>query len=84
MPEYRSPQARAGAIGAHLSWANTVDRTARTEAARKAAAARFEAQVDPAITDPQARAQAAEHLRRAHFLRMSAASAKARRARKAA
>lgn len=76
----------AGRLGAHQSWANTVDRTARTEAGRRAAAGRFEAQVRPEITDPVARAVAAEHLRKAHMLKMAAASARSRRnrARKAA
>lgn len=67
-------------IAGNESWARTVDRAARTAPARAAALDRFERQVDPAITDPVARAQAAEHLRRAYFARLALKSAQARRA----
>ena len=61
-------------IAAHESWANTLDRSARTAPARAALDAKFLAQADG---DPVR----AEHLRKAYFLRLSLKSAKARRAR---
>lgn len=61
-----------GKIGAHVSWANTTDRTARTAKARAALDAKF---LEDADGDPVR----AEHLRKAHFARMALASAKARR-----
>ncbi len=61
-----------GRIMAHQSWANTVDRAARTAPARAALDAKFLAQ---ASGDPVR----AEHLRKAHFLRLALRSAKARR-----
>ena len=65
---------------AHISWAKTIDRTARTAPGRRAAEARFLNQVDPAITDPVERAKAAEHLRKAYFSNLARLSAAARRA----
>lgn len=61
-----------GKLGAHASWAVTEDRTARTAPARAALAARFLAQANG---DPVR----AEHLRKAHFLRLAHKSAQARR-----
>lgn len=72
-------------LGAHTSWANTLDRTKRTAAGSRAAEARFEKQareMHPDATDEQI-AQVAESLRKAHFKRMGLKSAAAR-ARKAA
>ncbi|WP_285752022.1 hypothetical protein [Lentzea sp. NBRC 105346] len=69
-------------IAAHTSWANTSNRAARTAAARKAADDRFERQVDPdGVLPPEERAQRAKAARKAHFLRMAAKSAAARRRR---
>ena len=65
----------AGKIGAHLSWANTVDRSARTAPARAALDQKF---LDEAGGDPVR----AAHLRKAHFARLALKSAQARRARK--
>ncbi|HVM55302.1 MAG TPA: hypothetical protein VM262_19105 [Acidimicrobiales bacterium] len=66
-------------IGAHESWARTADRTARTKAARDAAFARFEREVDPdGVLDPAERTRRAEHARQAHMLRMTARSLEAR------
>jgi hypothetical protein len=70
-PELRTLQAR---IAAHESWARTPDPTARTANARQAFEDKF---LDQAGGDPVK----AEHLRRAHYLRMALASAKARRRR---
>jgi hypothetical protein len=78
-PAQRSLRAR---IAAHVSWANTSDRSARTAAARKAALDRFERQVDPDGVLPVAeRAQRAAHARKAHFARLALLSAQARRSR---
>lgn len=65
----------AGRIGAHASWANTTNRTARTAPARAALDAKFLEQADG---DP---ARAAS-LRKAHFARLALKSAQARRARR--
>jgi hypothetical protein len=60
------------AAAAHESWAATTDRTARTAPAR----AKFEAKfLERADGDPVR----AEHLRKAHYLRMAAKSVAARR-----
>ncbi|WP_460407456.1 hypothetical protein [Actinophytocola sediminis] len=76
-PEQRTLRAR---IAAHTQWANESNRTARTAAARKAAADRFEKQVDPdGVLPPEVRRQRAESARKAHFCRMAAASAASRR-----
>jgi len=66
-----------GRIGAHLSWAATKDRTARTAPARAARDAKFLAEADG---DPVR----AAHLRTAHFRRLAMKSAEVRRAKKAA
>ncbi|MDT7764503.1 MAG: hypothetical protein QOC63_3923 [Mycobacterium sp.] len=71
-----------GQLGAYSSWANTVDRAARTAKARAAADARFEREVDPNNELlPEVRAKKAEAARKAFYKRMQLASAKARRAR---
>jgi len=59
-------------IAAHESWANTLDRTARTAPARAALDAKFLAQADG---DPIR----AEHLRKAHFARLTLKSIASRR-----
>ena len=66
-----------GRIGAETSWANTLDRTARTAPARAALEAKF---LEAAGGDPVR----AAHLRRAYFLKLAAKSVATRRARKAA
>jgi hypothetical protein len=72
-----------GQLASYESWANTKDRTARTAPGRAANIARFEQLVDPdGVMTPEARAQAAEAARRAHYKRMALKSAKARRARR--
>jgi hypothetical protein len=73
MPESRSLQNR---VNAHLSWANTRDRTARTANARTAFQQKF---LDEAGGDPQ-RAKSA---RKAYYLRLAQKSSKARKAHKA-
>jgi hypothetical protein len=61
-----------GRIGAEQSWANTEDRSARTKPARDALNKRF---LDEAGGDPVR----AEHLRKAHFLKLALRSAQARK-----
>ncbi len=76
MSDVRSLTAR---IGAHVSWANTSDRTERTRPAREAFLARFEREVDPEGTlAPEERRLRAEHAKQAYMLRLALASAKAR------
>lgn len=68
-PAQRTQRAR---IGAYTSWANTVDRTARTRPARDGFLARFERQVDPdGVLPPAERHARAEAARKAHMARMS-------------
>lgn len=77
-PEERSLRAK---IAAHMSWANTANPAARTAAARQASLDRFEKLVDPDGTmDPAERSRRAESLKKAHYLKMAAASAASRRA----
>lgn len=64
----------AGRLGAHVSWANTTDRAARTAPARAALDQKF---LDEADGDPQR----AESLRKAYYTRLALKSAQARRAR---
>lgn len=68
----RSDRSLAATIAAHESWAATPDRTARTAPARAAMERKF---LDQAGGDPVR----AEHLRKAHYLRLALKSAKARR-----
>jgi hypothetical protein len=65
----KSPQERSlvSRIGAYEKWANTADRSAATQAARRAFDKRFEQYPDP------------EAARRAYFSRLALASVKARR-----
>ncbi|WP_374969932.1 hypothetical protein [Terrabacter sp. BE26] len=68
----RSESRLAAQIAAHESWANTLDRSARTAPARRALEAKF---LEQAGGDPVR----AEHLRKAHFQRLALKSAQARR-----
>jgi hypothetical protein len=71
-------------IAAHARWAAEPDRSAATAPARRALDERFEREVDPdGVLPPEERAVRADAARKAHFLRMSLQSAKARRRRKA-
>jgi hypothetical protein len=77
-----SERSLRGALGAHISWAHTEDRTARTAPARNAFNDRFEREVDPdGKLSPSERARRAESARRAYFTRLALQSAKARRRR---
>ncbi|MGX9672659.1 hypothetical protein [Mycobacterium sp. HM-7] len=65
---------------AHLSWANTADRSARTLAARRGLLDKFDKQVEH--LPPSARAAASESLRKAYYAGLAAKSVAARRRRK--
>jgi hypothetical protein len=67
-------------IAGHTSWANTEDRTARTEPGRQAMWEKFYDQVDPErkLTSPE-RHRRAVNARKAHFGRMALKSAQVRR-----
>jgi len=66
-------------IAAHTSWANTLDRTARTAPARTAFLRRFEEQVDPQRQLPEAeRLRRAENARKAYYAALAMKSARAR------
>jgi hypothetical protein len=82
MTERMTPAQRTlrAKIAAHTSWANTVDRAARTAAARKAANDRFAKQVDPdGVLTPEERARRADSARRAYYSRLAMRSAQVRR-----
>ena len=67
---------------AHKSWAQTTDRSARTNKARQAAEGRYEKLVDPEGKLPVAvRAKMAESARKAHFRKMALKSVEVRRRR---
>jgi hypothetical protein len=68
-PAERALRAR---LASHASWARTADRTARSQPARDAIAAKFLAEAD----GDELRAAS---LRKAHFARLAFLSAKARR-----
>jgi hypothetical protein len=76
MPTTSTPAERSlrGKIAVETSWANTVDRPARTAPARRGLEAKFlaEAGGDPAR---------AEHIRKAFYARLALKSAQARRRR---
>lgn len=78
-PSERSMQMR---YASHISWANTTDRSARTEAARRASHhTRFVTQareMHPNATDEQI-AKVADSLRKAHYTELARRSAQARR-----
>lgn len=69
-----TPEQRAliASIAAHESWANTLDRAARTAKARAAFEQRF---LDEALGDPVR----AAHLRKAYYARLALKSAQKRR-----
>ena len=62
-------------IASHTSWANTENRSARTQKARKALEEKF-------LTEAGGDAARAESLRKAYYARLALKSAQARRARK--
>jgi hypothetical protein len=72
MPTTKSERQLLACAAAHESWANTIDRPARTAPARAAFEQKF---LDQAGGDPVR----AEHLRQAHFARLALKSAQSRR-----
>lgn len=71
-----------GSIGGHESWARTSDRTQRTAPGRAAFMARFEREVDPDGTLPEAeRLRRAENAKSAYYKRLALKSASTRRRR---
>lgn len=72
MPLTESERTQASKLGAHMSWANTQNRSARTAPARAALDQKF---LDADDGDPVR----AAHLRKAHFARLALKSAQARR-----
>ena len=84
MPQ-ASRQAIAGRLGALTSWANTVDRTARTRSARAKSPSNVEyhlERLDPERFADATEAQklaAADAARRAYFAELAMRSAQARR-----
>jgi hypothetical protein len=66
----------------YTSWANTADRTARTEPGRRGMYKKFEDQVDPDRTlAPAERAKRVESARKAYFTRLAFLAVKAKRQR---
>jgi hypothetical protein len=66
-------------MAAHALHARVQDPSAHTARARHAFLSRFEREVDPeGVLTPQERARRAEHAKKAYFLRLAAASSKAR------
>ena len=74
MPSTPAELSLRAQLGAHTSWANTVDRSARTAKARSTFENKFLAEADG---DPKR----AESLRKAYFTRLALKSAQARRRR---
>ncbi|MGD9995658.1 MAG: hypothetical protein AB7L17_04450 [Ilumatobacteraceae bacterium] len=73
----------AGRIGAHMSWARTVDRSARTANARRSGPGEVDwhlARLGPQFDDATAaqRLAAAESARKAYFAALALKSAKSR------
>jgi hypothetical protein len=70
----------AARIAAHESWAQTSDRSARTQPGRDGLLRKFEQQVDPeGVLSPDERARRAESARKAFYTRLAHESAKKRR-----
>ncbi|GAA3357948.1 MULTISPECIES: hypothetical protein [Saccharopolyspora] len=78
-----SQRRRRARRAAHISWANTSDRAARTQPGTQAFLSRFEHQVDAdGVLAPEERAERARHARQAHMLKLAELSARARRKKK--
>lgn len=81
-PEQRRMRAT---IAAHTRWANTTDRAAAMEPARRGLADKFEREADPnGVLSPTERAKRADSLRKAFYARMSLKSSTARARRRSA
>lgn len=76
-----SQASTAASMLAHLSWARTRDRSARTAPARRGLEEKFIREVDPdLLMTPEDRAKAVENARKAYYRKLALASAAARRA----
>jgi hypothetical protein len=81
--EEQSERSQLARIGGYAKWAKCEDPTAATAPARTAFLSRFEDEVDPDRTLPEAeRSRRAEYARKAYFAKLALASAKARRGKK--
>lgn len=83
MTQEPSPSERAlrARLAAHSLHAQVADPAAHTAPARRVFMDRFEREVDPeGVLPAEERQRRAEHARKAYFLRLALASAKARRA----
>ncbi len=83
MTQEPSPSERAlrARLAAHSLHAQVADPAAHTAPARRVFMDRFEREVDPeGVLPAEERLRRAEHARKAYFLRLALASAKARRA----
>ena len=79
-----SDRTQIAKIAANARWAKEPDRSAATQAARDGLEARFVREVDPdGVLSPDELAKRVDSARRAHFQRLSLASARSRRERKA-
>ena len=79
MPDTPQQRALRVRLAAHALHAKVADPAAHTAPARKAFLDRFEREVDPdGILSPEQRARMAEHAKKAYFVRLTMASAKAR------
>ena len=79
---HRKDRALIARIAAAERWGHTGDRSAATAPARRGLRAKFELEADPdGVLPIDERARRADALQRAHMLRLSLASAKARRRR---
>ena len=66
-------------MAAHALHAKVDDAAAHTAPARKVFLSRFEREVDPnGLLSPEERARRADHAKKAYFLRLAAASSRAR------
>lgn len=82
MPLTSAELSLAGKLGAHKSWAQTENRSARTYPARMAMLAKFEKQVDPNNELlPAERAKRAENARKAYYAGLALKSAQTRQRR---
>ena len=80
--EMRAKKSLQNQKAAHLSWAATADRTARTRPGNEAALAKVAASVDPeGLMSPEARELAIESAIKAHYVDLALRSAAVRRAR---
>lgn len=78
-PSERAQRVLRARTAAHAFHARVADEAAHTAPARAAFLSRFEREVDPdGALEPQERARRAEHAKKAYFLKLAAASSRAR------